>query len=270
MGKIARRFATASTARTLYTCHSVFRRLRVKSAFIELFAAATNASHFEQFGRGEIRVICNVATLTTGIDLDVRCLIDARPTRSEIVSPNDRARPPDGEGQRQAARLRPQRQSPTPRPRQDEIHHDALDDGSKRSGADKARAASDRPLRVCDSCKAVLQRTQMHCDLCGALKEAKTAVVTNEGELVEFGSKARSKPLPPSVVEKVNFYGQLKGFAAEKGYKPGWIGHKFKEKFGFWPDDPAIRGAPTMTPGLKLRQWILSRTIAFARGRKHG
>jgi hypothetical protein len=39
---------------------------------------------FERFQSSESKVICNVATLDTGIDLDVRCIVDARPTKSRI------------------------------------------------------------------------------------------------------------------------------------------------------------------------------------------
>jgi superfamily II DNA or RNA helicase len=39
---------------------------------------------FDRFRASETKLICNVATLDTGIDLDVRCIIDARPTKSRI------------------------------------------------------------------------------------------------------------------------------------------------------------------------------------------
>ena len=40
---------------------------------------------FRRFRVGEIRVIANVATMTVGVDLPmVSCIIDARPTRSEM------------------------------------------------------------------------------------------------------------------------------------------------------------------------------------------
>ena len=39
---------------------------------------------FERFRAGEVRVICSVGVLTTGVDEDVRCIIDAQPTKSEI------------------------------------------------------------------------------------------------------------------------------------------------------------------------------------------
>jgi DNA repair protein RadD len=39
---------------------------------------------FDRFRASDTKLICNVATLDTGTDLDVRCIIDARPTRSRI------------------------------------------------------------------------------------------------------------------------------------------------------------------------------------------
>jgi superfamily II DNA or RNA helicase len=43
------------------------------------------ASTFRRFKSGETRIICNVGVLTIGVDLDVRCIIDAKPTRSRIL-----------------------------------------------------------------------------------------------------------------------------------------------------------------------------------------
>ena len=40
---------------------------------------------FDRFRSGETLIICNVGVLTTGIDLDVRCIILARPTKSRIL-----------------------------------------------------------------------------------------------------------------------------------------------------------------------------------------
>lgn len=39
----------------------------------------------EQFKRGEVKVICSVRTMTTGVDLPVSCIIDAAPTKSEML-----------------------------------------------------------------------------------------------------------------------------------------------------------------------------------------
>ena len=51
--------------------------------------ANTPADERERIGKrlreGQIKVVCNVFCLTTGVDWDVRCIILARPTKSEIL-----------------------------------------------------------------------------------------------------------------------------------------------------------------------------------------
>jgi superfamily II DNA or RNA helicase len=47
----------------------------------------------ERFHNGGVEIVRNVGCLTTGIDWDVRCIILARPTKSEMLScSNDRSR----------------------------------------------------------------------------------------------------------------------------------------------------------------------------------
>ncbi len=40
---------------------------------------------FRRFTAGELRAIASVGCLTTGVDLDVRCIVLARPTKSEML-----------------------------------------------------------------------------------------------------------------------------------------------------------------------------------------
>lgn len=40
---------------------------------------------FDQLAAGKIAGICNVGTLTTGVDADIRCVVLARPTKSEML-----------------------------------------------------------------------------------------------------------------------------------------------------------------------------------------
>jgi len=54
----------------------------------------------------------------------------------------------------------------------------------------------------------------------------------------------------------------LVGFAAERGYKPGWIAHQYRSRFGDWPP----RGVPVpREPSIEVRRWVKSRMIAFAK-----
>lgn len=137
----------------------------------------------------------------------------------------------------------------------------------RRSAEDGERS---EPLpRLCDECNAVLPRRATRCPECGALREAKSAVEHIDSGLVQLGS--RTKPnLIVGVSERAASYGELQWIARDRGYATGWASHKFKEKFGVWPNDPQIRSAVPAPPSLKTRQWVRSRQIAFAKARAHG
>jgi DNA repair protein RadD len=89
-----------------------------------------------------------------------------------------------------------------------------------------------------------------------------------------LSSLARGAP-HQTIEDKAAFYGELGGYAAVRGYSnpDGWCAHKYKEKFGVWPNLPSIRTAPPRAPSEATRGWIISRNIAWrkAKGRTaHG
>ena len=103
------------------------------------------------------------------------------------------------------------------------------------------------------------------CPACGFKAEAVDNTKVAEGELVEFtGREERGEAA--SKDEKAAFYAQLLGYAQGRGYASGWVAHKFREKFDVWPND--YRGVPAMEPTPKLRSWIKSRQIAWAKSKK--
>lgn len=63
-----------------------FEAAGVSTGYVDAYTDAFERERIRQrFHSGDIRVVCNVGCLTTGIDWDVRCLILARPTRSEML-----------------------------------------------------------------------------------------------------------------------------------------------------------------------------------------
>ena len=60
------------------------------------------------------------------------------------------------------------------------------------------------------------------------------------GDLVEVGARQTGK-VDVSVTEKAIFFGELKGYAASKGYNDGWCAHKYREKYDVWPNLPRIK-----------------------------
>jgi DNA repair protein RadD len=139
---------------------------------------------FDRFRAGETKLICNVATLDTGIDLDVRCIIDARPTKSRIrfVQTIGRGlRPAEGKdhlivldhaGNHQRLGL------------VTDIHFDKLDSGEGRGSPDKNKADHEPTIKLCPECRCVLPPRARECPACGAAIYAATEVVETDGELV--------------------------------------------------------------------------------------
>src|ERR1700722_18883150 len=102
---------------------------------------------------------------------------------------------------------------------------------------------------------------------CGRRLIAVSQVREVQGELVELGAR-RSGEKAPDIAEKGAFFGELLWIVRDRGYSSGWAAHKYREKFGVWPNDPRIRCATASRPSLKTKNWIVSRQIAFIKGRR--
>jgi hypothetical protein len=67
--------------------------------------------------------------------------------------------------------------------------------------------------------------------VCSFAPERKANVEVKDGELVLLDRKK----LKATTAEKQRWYSQLLTVAQGEGYKPGWVGHKYRERFGCWP-----------------------------------
>ncbi|MGG7603521.1 DEAD/DEAH box helicase family protein [Massilia sp. BKSP1R2A-1] len=133
-----------------------------------------------------------------------------------------------------------------------------LDDGMKKKQV-KVTPGEKKPV-TCPNCKHV-HTAMPACPSCGHSYKKKQPVEHVAGSLHEV--KGGTKPAPPTQQEKREFFAQLNHIALEKGRKPGWVSHKYKEKFGSWPDfnEPVV-----MVPSPEVLKWVKSRDIAFAKG----
>jgi DNA repair protein RadD len=223
---------------------------------------------FDRFRASETKLICNVATLDTGIDLDVRCIIDARPTRSRIrfVQTLGRGlRPAEGKdfciildhagNHRRLGCVT-------------EINFTELHDGKSNRSLDKAKREYTPVIKLCPECHCVLPPRARVCPSCGWQIVAVTPIIEKPGELVELGSARLAVKHDPA--EQIMFIAMLKGYAAERGYRDGWVWHKFKERFGVDANMATIRRIEPAPPDIKTRNWIKSRQIAWAKARANG
>jgi hypothetical protein len=99
------------------------------------------------------------------------------------------------------------------------------------------------------------------CPCCGFKPEVQNKVKARDGELVEFTSRSAIKPA--NEIERQAFYAELKSYSITRNYNPGWKKHKFREKFGFWPN--GLDHIPPSPPSPTTLSWIRSRQIAWAK-----
>jgi hypothetical protein len=117
-------------------------------------------------------------------------------------------------------------------------------------------------LLECSQCSA-LRLAGQPCPACGFLpRRPPRDVFVGDGELgLVTGRHANGNVYDPETRER--WHSMLAFIADERGFQPGWIAHKYKEKFGAWP---AWGSTPEPTPPTpEVRSWVRSRMIAFAR-----
>lgn len=252
--------------------HEQFEAAGVSAAYVD---AETPREERVEIGKklaaGDVRVVVNIGTLTTGVDWDVRCIILARPTKSEILFVQI-----IGRGLRTA-------------PGKDEclildhsdthlrlgmvtdIDHDTLDDGTRRSGASGRDDERREPLPwECPQCAAVVPARVSACVNCGHVRRRVSHVLSEDGDLAEISHGGRrgervSVRDQLAAQGKEAIYGQLLWVMDRRGRSQGWAAHAYREIFGVWP-----RGLPrnrAYEPTPLLRSWIRSRDIAYARSR---
>jgi DNA repair protein RadD len=208
-----------------------------------------------RFEAGEIRIVCSVRTLTTGLDWGVSGIIDAAPTKSEILHVQKIGR---------GLRIKPGTEdllildhagNSTRLGLVSQIHRDRLDDGTKwKTSSSPRREPLPKPCLVCH----VLHVGAL-CPACGHVRQVRSSIVEVPGELVEVtGTQAEE----PSHEQLQLWFSGLLWLAGEEGHKPGWAYHVFRDKFGHWPNG---LDHPPQPPTTEIRNYAKSRLIAHAK-----
>ena len=86
-----------------------------------------------------------------------------------------------------------------------------------------------------------------------------------DGDLVLVDRKDRKAKPISDPNEQMRWHAMLAYIAAERGYKTGWVAHKFKQKFGHWPP---TRSVIAIEPSAEVLSWVRSRNIAYAEAKK--
>lgn len=250
--------------------HARALKERFESAGISTGYQDAETSEFDRkenkrkFHNGEYRIVVNIQTLTTGVDWDVRCLILARPTRSEMLFVQIIGRALRTAEGKEDALILDHSDSTSKLGFVTDIHHERLSNG-------QPQAASERkdPLpKECSKCSYLKPPKTSTCPNCGHKAEAPINMIyEDDGELVEIKPGALIKINNAQKVwtelEQKVFYRELLGYAEAHGFKKGWAWHKFKEKFGFFapPTYKYLTPANSISPGMEL--WVRKCNIAW-------
>ena len=227
---------------------------------------AERAKLRRDFHNGTIKVVCNVETLTTGVDWDVRCIIIARPTKSDMLFVQIM-----GRGLRTA-------------PGKDHLlcldhsdnhlrlgfvtdideSYEGLHDG--KTPRHENRTASIRLPKECPKCGYLKLPKMALCPACKFVATVVSKIEPEKGELRELKPKPKPAPTGPvTMEEKMQFYGELIGYGVEKGYQPGWAANKYRERLGVWPN--SMKGVTARMPRPETLSWIKSRQIFWAKSK---
>ncbi|KMJ44363.1 helicase [Xenorhabdus khoisanae] len=256
--------------------HANFVTMEFNRAGVNAKVMTANTPHDERdliihrFEQGATKIIVNVGVLVAGFDSDVRCIIYARPTKSEI-----RWLQSIGRGLRTAkgkARCVILDHSGTVHRLgyPDDIEYDELprkNDGMKSSSSHREQEKREKLPKECSSCHYMKPAGVYVCPKCGFKPLSGEDVEVDTSRTIQKLSK---KERIYTQAEKQSFYSQLKYYQNQrasqgKAVSDGWVSNTFKDKFGIWPR--GFHDTPQeLTP--EVNNFIKHKQIAWAKSRK--
>lgn len=247
-----------------------FEQAGIKCAYQDANTPLNERAEIKRkFHNGEIQIIANVGTLTTGVDYDVRCLILARPTKSKILYVQIIGRALRTAEGKDAAIILDHSNTTQTLGFVTDIYQDHLDDGKPSEKQQVERTALPKECKSCGYLKP--PRTPI-CPNCGHEAKAVNGIIENDGELIDItngiGRAAKRKERQWSRPERMQFFAELKCYGQQKGRKEGWAAHSFREKFGVWPERAWKYLPPASFYSAYTESWVRSRNIAYAKRHK--
>lgn len=213
---------------------------------------------FASLARGEIAGIVNVGTLTTGVDADIRCIVLARPTKSEMLHVQIIGR---------ALRTAPGKTDALILDHADnharlgfvtDIHHDRLLEGKDRTVTRKEQGEA--MPKECTACGYVKPPKVSECPSCRFKPTRQSEIETEAGELQEI-RKGKTKP---TMADKQQFWSMANWVDRERGKGGRLAKALYRSKFGVWPQ--GLSSLPVV-PDAAFLAYEKSRRIAFAKSR---
>lgn len=256
--------------------HANYVTLQFNKAGVNAEVMTAQTPHDERqmmihrFEQGATKIIVSVGTLIAGFDSDVRCIIYARPTKSEIrwlqiigrglrtAKGKDKCLVFDHSGSVHRLGY------------PDSIEYDTLpskSDGMKTVVSERENEKREKLPKECSQCHYMKPAGVYQCPKCGHKPLAGEDVDTDASrglKQISGKKKAVTKQERQSWWSQIKFY-QRQRAAQGKPVSDGWCAHTFKDKFGTWPN--GLQDYPMeITP--EVNNYIKWKQIAFAKGRE--
>ncbi len=131
---------------------------------------------------------------------------------------------------------------------------------------EKRKVGGEFRLRECPECNALMAIPP--CGHCGWLPKPRARdVEVADGELgLVIGGRAQAPLYDPAT--RARWHGMLAFIARNRGHKPEWTAHRYREKFGSYPPWGTVVEPIAASP--EVYSWVKSRQIAFAKARNRG
>lgn len=183
--------------------------------------ASDRAACLERLRSGETTVVSNVGVLTEGFDAPgVRCVVMARPTLSLVLHMQTAGRA-----------LRPGDVQPIILDHAGNCQRHGLPHMDREWTLEEGgKPVIKNPYKTCTACFVYVPARATACPYCGfefPKAEPKPLPQETGGRLAEY------KPTEADLER--DFFSRELERARTRGFKPGFAGAKFKEKFGRWP-----------------------------------
>lgn len=256
--------------------HANYVTLQFNKAGVNAEVMTAQTPHDERqmmihrFEQGATKIIVSVGTLIAGFDSDVRCIIYARPTKSEIrwlqiigrglrtAKGKDKCLVFDHSGSVHRLGY------------PDSIEYDTLpskNDGMKTAVSERENEKREKLPKECSQCHYMKPAGVYQCPKCGHKPLAGEDVDTDASrglKQISGKKKAVTKQEKQSWWSQIKFY-QRQRATQGKPVSDGWCAHTFKDKFGTWPN--GLQDYPMeITP--EVNNYIKWKQIAFAKGRE--
>lgn len=249
--------------------HEQFEANGVSSAYVD--ANTPREERLElaaRFSRGEIKVICNIGTMTTGVDLDVRCIIFARPTKSEILFVQCIGRGLRTAEGKDHCLILDHSDTHLRLGMVTDIAIEELDTGKPGAGDAKKKERTEPLPKDCPHCQCLVPAMMDECPNCGHVFKRASSVVQSDGELVELGAKKRAKTKGAAerlaALPRVELFGQIKQVQKDRKWSDGRAAHVYRDITGAWPNN--VRLAMLREPTPELLSFIRHKDLAYAKG----